>query len=68
MEKILFLKIEASYFWGGFNEIIQSLPIPGFLFYARRSTDIISPKGAHISIAIERSPTYLKQYRSLPLD
>jgi hypothetical protein len=67
MEKLPILKIEPKLFLG-FHEIIQSFPIIGFPFYARRSTDLISPKGTHISIATERSSIDLKQYRSIPLD
>jgi hypothetical protein len=67
IEKLSILKIEPNLFWG-FHEIIQSFPIPGFPFYVRISTDLISPKGSHISIATERIFTDLKQYRSLPLD
>jgi hypothetical protein len=67
MENISILKIEPNVF-GGFHEIIQNFPILGFPFYARIFTDLISPKGAHISISIERGSTDLKQYKSLPID
>jgi hypothetical protein len=71
MENLLILKIEPFFFLGGggeVHEIIHILPIPGFPFYARRSTYLIILKGSHISIATERSSIDLKQYKSLPLD
>jgi hypothetical protein len=68
MEKLLILNIEPNLFFGGFHEIVQILPTPGFTYSCKKLNRYHSPKGAQTSISIERSSTDLKQYRSLPLD